>query len=63
MKKSFDNENPSKVIITPKPPKGDPESPVNSPAPQPVQNVIADVVETLKPGKEPVNPGKPGPVK
>lgn len=63
MKKSFDNENPSKVIITPKPPKGDPETPGASPAPKAVQDVIPDVMDKLKPGKEPVNPGKPGPVK
>ncbi|MBQ6253515.1 MAG: hypothetical protein IJK05_02520 [Bacteroidales bacterium] len=63
MKKSYENENPSKVIITPKPPKGDPEAPDASSAPKPVQDVIPDVMDILKPGSGPVKPAAPGTVK
>ena len=64
MKKSYENENPSKVIITPKPPKGDPETPDTASTPKVVQSVIQDA---LKPGPGPASvptppkPGKTGP--
>lgn len=62
MKKSYENENPSKVIITPKPPKGDPETPDTASTPKVVQSVIQDA---LKPGPAsvptPPKPGKTGP--
>ncbi|MBP5487576.1 MAG: hypothetical protein J6Y06_08115 [Bacteroidales bacterium] len=51
MKKSYSNDNPSKVVIVPKPPKS--EEPDTSSTPSPLKDVLEkDVLKDVKQEKE-----------